>query len=150
MLLFQVDLFPARGARPTSLSEVYSREKDIRYSSRTRLVTDYSLDARREHELVRRVLAKLPQELRADPDVEKLTRTVAERAVNIVHLIYRKADWEDWVRDFEFSRTDMEVHWNAGRDAIAQSMRNNALLARNIASGRTAAFDLTNGKEMEE
>lgn len=150
MLLFQVDLFPARGARPTSLSEVYSREKDIRYSSRTRLVTDYSLDARREHELVRRVLAKLPQELSADPDVEKLAQIVAQRAVNIVHLIYRKADWEDWVRDFEFSRTDMEVHWNAGRDAIAQSMRNNALLARNIASGRTAAFDLTNGKEMEE
>ena len=40
-VIFQVDLFPARARhRPTNLDEVHEREKDIRYSSRTRLATN--------------------------------------------------------------------------------------------------------------
>src|SRR6202790_4524147 len=39
-LTFQVDLFHARGRQPTDLEEVSEREKDIRYSSRTRAPTD--------------------------------------------------------------------------------------------------------------
>jgi NTE family protein len=39
-VIFQVDLFPARARhRPTTLDEVHERDKDIRYSSRTRLAT---------------------------------------------------------------------------------------------------------------
>jgi NTE family protein len=39
-LIFQVDLFPAHGSFPDNLDEVNEREKDVRYSSRTRLTTD--------------------------------------------------------------------------------------------------------------
>src|SRR5690606_34709539 len=39
-LVFQVDLWSARGQPPTNMSEVSDRVKDIQYSSRTRLVTD--------------------------------------------------------------------------------------------------------------
>jgi len=39
-LIFQVDVFQAHGCLPTDLDEVNEREKDIRYSSRTRVVTD--------------------------------------------------------------------------------------------------------------
>ena len=40
LLIFQVDLFSARGDLPTSLLEAAEREKDIRFSSRTRMSTD--------------------------------------------------------------------------------------------------------------
>src|SRR3546814_17639286 len=40
MLVFQVDLFPAKGDMPHTLMAVYAREKDIRYSRRTRQVND--------------------------------------------------------------------------------------------------------------
>src|SRR6476469_8804533 len=40
LLIFQVDLFSARGPLPTSLLGAAEREKDIRYSSRTRMNTD--------------------------------------------------------------------------------------------------------------
>ena len=40
MLVFQVDLFSARGTLPRNLPDVYERQKDILYSSRTRLNTD--------------------------------------------------------------------------------------------------------------
>ena len=150
MLLFQVDLFPARGELPRNILEAYSREKDIRYSSRTRQMTDFLLAQRRERELVRRVLAKIPETLRGDADVERLAEISAEHAVNIVHLIYRKQGWESWASDFEFSRIAMESHWSAGQAAVAETMRRDSLLAQNIADCRTAAFDLTNGKEVQE
>src|SRR6185312_12808524 len=40
LLIFQVDLFSARGDLPNSLLEATEREKDIRFSSRTRMNTD--------------------------------------------------------------------------------------------------------------
>ncbi len=40
LVSFQVDVFLSRGPAPTSLLEVSERDKDIRYSSRTRAATD--------------------------------------------------------------------------------------------------------------
>jgi NTE family protein len=142
LLVFQVDLFPARGELPASIMDVYSREKDIRYSSRTRQVTDQLIRLRTEREAIRKVLAKLPPALCQDEDVAALAELAAEHAVNVVHLIYRKHGWEGGARDFEFSRATMEHHWAEGLAAIAETMRHDALLARNIVDGRTAAFDL--------
>lgn len=142
LLVFQVDLFSARGERPATIMDVASREKDIRYSSRTRQVTDQLIRLRKEREAIRKVLDKLPGELKQDEDVAKLAALAAEHAVNVVHLIYRKHGWEGGARDFEFSRASMEHHWTEGQAAIAETMRHDALLAKNIVDGKTAAFDL--------
>jgi NTE family protein len=142
LLVFQVDLFPARGELPATIMDVYSREKDIRYSSRTRQVTDQLIRLRKEREAIRKVLDKLPGDLKQDEDVARLAEMAAEYAVNVVHLIYRKHGWEGGARDFEFSRATMEHHWAEGLAAIAETMRHDSLLARNIVDGRTAAFDL--------
>ena len=142
LLVFQVDLFSARGERPATIMDVASREKDIRYSSRTRQVTDQLIRLRKEREAIRKVLDKLPPALADDADVKRLAALAAEHAVNVVHLIDRKHGWEGGAADFEFSRTTMEHHWSAGLAAIAETMRHDALLARNIVDGRTAAFDL--------
>jgi NTE family protein len=142
LLVFQVDLFAARGDLPATIMDVYAREKDIRYSSRTRQVTDQLLRLRKEREAIRKVLDKLPPHLAKDPDVERLAALAAEHAVSVVHLIYRKHGWEGGASDFEFSRATMEHHWREGLAAIAETMRHDALLARNIVDGRTAAFDL--------
>jgi NTE family protein len=142
LLVFQVDLFPARGELPATIMDVYSREKDIRFSSRTRQVTDQLIRLRKEREAIRKVLDKLPPALCRDEDVAKLAELAAEHAVNVVHLIYRKHGWEGGARDFEFSRATMEHHWTEGLAAIAETMRHDSLLARNIVDGKTAAFDL--------
>lgn len=142
-LIFQVDLFPAGALRPRTIMDVMGREKEIRYSSRTRQVSDQLIRLRKEREAIRTVLAKLPPELCQDPDVKALAERAAESAVNLVHLIYRANDWEGGSRDFEFSTRTMRDHWQAGRDAVAETMSSAELVARNIIDGRTAAFDLT-------
>lgn len=143
MLVFQVDLFSAAAPMPHSITDVMAREKEIRFSSRTRQVSDERLKLRKERELIRRVLAKLPDALSDDPDVAALRAAADEAPVALVHLIYRANAWEGGSRDFEFSTRSMREHWQSGRAAVAETMANARLIASNIADGHTAAFDLT-------
>lgn len=143
LVVFQVDLFSSAAARPRTIMDVMAREKEIRFSSRTRQVSAQLMHQRQEREAIRRVLAKLPPELADDPDVLALGARAAERPVNLVHLIYRANAWEGGSRDYEFSERTMREHWHAGVDAVASTMENAQLLAENIVDGRTATFDLT-------
>lgn len=143
MLVFQVDLFSAAAPMPHSITDVMAREKEIRFSSRTRQVSDERLKLRKERELIRRVLAKLPDALSDDPDVAALRAAADEAPIALVHLIYRANAWEGGSRDFEFSTRSMREHWQSGRAAVAETMANARLIASNIADGHTAAFDLT-------
>ena len=142
MLVFQVDLFPAEGPMPRQMTDVYSRAKDIQYSSRTRQVTDQYLRLRREHKAIKALLDKLPPDLREDADALRLKQYLDRGSVNIVHLIYRSRAWESGARDFEFSRSTMLDHWSQGRDAVEEVMHKGDLIARNILNGKSATFDL--------
>ena len=142
MLVFQVDLFPAEGPMPRQMTDVYSRAKDIQYSSRTRQVTDQYLRLRREHKAIKALLDKLPPDLREDADALRLKQYLDRGSVNIVHLIYRSRAWESGARDFEFSRSTMLDHWSQGRDAVEEVMHKGDLIARNIINGKSATFDL--------
>lgn len=151
LLIFQVDLFPAEGPLPSEMSEVWSRQKDIQYSSRTRQVTDVYLQRRREHEAMRALLDALPAELLATPQAQRVAGIIDEGAVNIVHLIYRARAWESGARDFEFSRGTMLDHWAQGRDSVSAVIgRGNQLITRNISSGKSATFDLAPGGAIKE
>lgn len=142
MLVFQVDLFPAEGPMPRQMTDVYSRAKDIQYSSRTRQVTDQYLRLRREHKAIKALLDKLPPDLKDDADAQRLKQYLDRGSVNIVHLIYRSRAWESGARDFEFSRSTMLDHWSQGRDAVEEVMHKGDLIARNITNGKSATFDL--------
>src|SRR5258708_25018406 len=63
LLIFQVDLFSARGDLPTSLLEAAEREKDIRFSSRTRMNTDKNRQIHNTRRALRDLFAKLPDYL---------------------------------------------------------------------------------------
>jgi NTE family protein len=142
LLAFQVDLFAAATERPRTIMDVMAREKEIRFSSRTRQISAQVMKLRQEREAIRKVLAKLPPALQDDADVRALAASAAEQPVNLVHLIYRANAWEGGSRDFEFSARTMREHWAAGRVAVDESMANAELVARNIETGHSASFDL--------
>ncbi len=143
LLAFQIDLFPAASEHPRTIMDVMAREKEIRFSSRTRQVSDQMMRVRKDRELARRVLAKLPADLQDDPDVVALTARSHEDPVNLVHLIHRANAWEGGSRDFEFSARTMREHWSAGLAAVEETMANAQLIAQNIETGKSATFDLT-------
>lgn len=143
MLIFQIDLFPAAAKRPETMLDVVAREKEIRYSSRTRQISDELIRRRQEHQQIARLLEKLPADLAEDPDVVALRARVRQSSLSLVQLIYRANSWEGGSRDYEFSQRTMRDHIAAGRTAIAETMTRSGLIARNIYDGTTSAFDLT-------
>lgn len=143
MLVFQVDLFTASSEPPRTIFEVMAREKEIRFSSRTRQISDQLIRSRLDQQLIGRLLDKLPPDMADDPDVVALRERARGSSLSLVQLIYRANRWEGGSRDYEFSQRTMRDHIAAGRAAIAETMSRSELLARNIYDGRTAAFDLT-------
>jgi NAD(P)-dependent dehydrogenase (short-subunit alcohol dehydrogenase family) len=70
--IFQIDLFDARGALPRSLVQVADREKAIRFSSRTRAVTNRLHERHGLHQRIRALAALLSPAQRADPQVQQV------------------------------------------------------------------------------
>ena len=114
LLVFQVDLFPARGPLPVDLAGVLQRHKDILYSSRSRYTTEKVAEMQRLRGALRRLIKRLPAALRDDPDLQALAATLRTQRVDIVHLIYRQSAFEAESKDYEFSRPSMTEHWAAG------------------------------------
>lgn len=122
LLVFQVDLFSARGMMPRTLGEAVLREKDIRFSSRTRLGTDLQVRLEAMTAAATRLAARLPEELRADPDLLELTAHACDFPVTILHLINRSESYESHGKDYEFSRTTIDEHWTSGRADVERSL----------------------------
>ena len=142
-LVFQVDLFAATGELPTNLPEVAEREKDIRYSSRTRMNTTNELDRQVIAQAAKRLIDKLPPGLRDDPDARALAQLRPEIAVDVVHLIYRSKHYETQSKDYEFSRLSMQEHWAAGRADMAQTLHDPRWLEHEPADSGVHVFDMT-------
>jgi NTE family protein len=145
LLVFQVDLFNARGEAPRTLMEAAEREKDIRFSSRTRMNTDLLLSMHRAKSLVRELLAEAPAERRNDPRVRELECLAHENAITVVHLIFRPDQYNSSSKDYEFSRPHMLEHWQAGVDDVELSMRHKAWIHRRRPEFGISVFDLGRG-----
>jgi NTE family protein len=113
-IAFQVYLFPSYGPFPLTMEEVNEREKDIRYSSRTRAGTDAF---REKHDLRRKIgllLEKLPSDLHDDVVVQELRQAACLTTMDVVHLIFRPPIQLGASKDYDFSRTSAMQRWQDG------------------------------------
>jgi NTE family protein len=129
-LAFQVDLWSAQGEFPRTMLDAMTREKEIRYSSRTRAGTDQFKRVQKLRCAAAGLLEQLPEQLKNSPEA-RLLGTVADRKVfNIIHLIYRARNYEGHSKDYEFSRASMEEHWRAGYHDARRTLRHPEVLER--------------------
>jgi NTE family protein len=143
LLIFQIDLFSARGPLPDSLLEAAEREKDIRFSSRTRMNTDKNKQVHNMRKGLRQLIGKLPDDLRNDPSVKMLSEAAKENTVTVVHLIYRSKNYESSSKDYDFSRVGMVEHWGAGERDVKLSMRHKNWLEQPQSDETMTSYDLT-------
>jgi NTE family protein len=129
-LAFQVDLWSAHGEIPQNMLEVMTREKEIRYSSRTRAGTDHFKHVQKLRRAIDRLLEKLPENLSRSPEAKLLSSVADCKVYNIVHLIYRAKKYEGHSKDYEFSRLSMEEHWRAGYHDARRTLRHAEVLER--------------------
>jgi NTE family protein len=143
LLIFQIDLFSARGPLPVSMLEAAEREKDIRFSSRTRMNTDKNKQIHNARKALRELIGKLPDYLKNDPSVELLREAAKESTVTVVHLIYRSKNYESSSKDYDFSRVGMVEHWGSGVRDVHLSMRHEDWLERPQSGETMMTYDLT-------
>src|SRR6202045_2547571 len=147
-LAFQVDLWSARGELPRNMLEVVTREKEIRYSSRTRAGTDQFKHVQKLRRAVAGLLEKLPDDLRNSPEAQLLRPAVDRKVYNLVHLIYGARNYEGHSKDYEFSRVSMEEHWRAGYHDARRTLRHREVLERPTNHEGVFTFDLAiDGRE---
>ena len=122
-LVFQVDLFSARGELPRTMSDVLGRQKDIQYSSRTRQVTDNFARLQRWKRRAYEALVKVPE-----ADLTPEQRAMREKLASlpqatILQLIYQQKSYEGNARDYEFSADSMHEHWNNGHEDTLATLK---------------------------
>src|SRR4051795_1459312 len=142
LLIFQIDLFSARGPLPDSLLEAAEREKDIRFSSRTRMNTDKNKQVHNMRKALRELIGKLPDDLRNEPSVKILSQAAKENTVTVVHLIYRSKNYESSSKDYDFSHLGMVEHWGAGERDVQLSMHHKKWLEQPQSGETMMSYDL--------
>jgi NTE family protein len=122
-LVFQVDLFSARGALPRDIQNVMARHKDIMYSSRTRHNTDVY---RKTHNLKVRLfkaLSKIPEDQLSDEERQLKAAIGNQPEIAILQLIYQQKAYEGDAKDHEFSGTSMREHWMSGHEDTKRTLK---------------------------
>ena len=142
-LVFQVDLFSARGPLPRDLPEVLQRHKDIMYSSRRRFNSDMVQELHKLQHALHDLLEKLPADVHENEDVAFLRGLASPATLHIAHVIYRRQRYELQSKDYEFSRASVEEHWKAGFDDITNALEHRQALSRSAPDERTVFYDLT-------
>jgi NTE family protein len=114
-LVVQVDLFSARGDLPRNLDQAMERQKDIIYSSKTRLNTTL---------------------------VKDMGAIKGEPRIDLVHLINRRSRYTSSSKDFEFSRATVNELWEAGREAARKSFAHLGKLKGKTTGDGIRVFDV--------
>ncbi len=146
LLIFQVDLFSARGPLPKTMLDAAEREKDIRFSSRTRMTTDKNRQLHNTRKAVLDLIDKLPDHLRDDPSAVYLREATRENTVTVVHLIYKSKHYETNSKDYDFSHVAMVEHWEAGVRDVHRSMRHKDWLERPQSGETMVTYDLSDAE----
>lgn len=145
LCVFQLDLFSSKGLMPKTIFDVAEREKEIRYSSRTRQNTSMQKELRALRKAAREVLELLPPKLGGNAAVKRLERMAGEgchAAVTVVHLIYRTNAFATHAKDYEFSRLSVEEHWEAGARDVRKTLENPAWIDRKRPTEGILTLDL--------
>lgn len=146
-LAFQVDLWSARGEFPRNMTEVFTRQKEIQYSSRTRAATDHFKRVQSIRCALADLLEKLPADLANSKEAALLKPVADHKVYNIVQLIYRTQSYEGHSKDYEFSRLTMNEHWQAGYNDAACSLRHPEIFKRPENPEGFCAYDFSHKEQ---
>jgi NTE family protein len=141
-LVFQVDLFSARGALPRAIQDVLGRQKDITYSSRTRYTTDVYRSLLSWKTKTRDALNKVPDDLLNESDRALKAELADLPEIAILQLIYQQKAYEGHAKDYEFSRTSMLDHWQSGYEDTKQTVQRRDCLKMPPPGTGVSVFDV--------
>lgn len=128
-LCFQVDVFQAFGQLPRDLEEASEREKDIRYSSRTRVGTQSFHERHQVRHAINELYETLPDEIKETEQARQLYEYACVTRMDIAQLIYRPLQPQGASKDYDFERALMNERWAHGLSDARATLRASPWLA---------------------
>ena len=115
MVIFQVDLFSARGCMPQTLFDIGQRERRSAIRAAPGSTPTFSARCRPSAGPFAACGGAYRTSSGDNPDWRLLDGVSCNAAVTILLLIHRRAAYWTQSNDYEFSRYSMDEHWLAGR-----------------------------------
>jgi NTE family protein len=113
-LIFAVHLWNTHGAEPTTMAEVFTRHKDVQYSSRIMSHIARQQQAHRLRHVINQLAAKLPEAERNSPEVRELAGYGCQTRMHVVQLLAPQLDRETHTKDIDFSPGGIRRRWELG------------------------------------
>jgi NTE family protein len=113
-LIFAVHMWNPSGAEPTTMAEVFNRQKDVQYSSRIASQISRQQQAHRLRHVISQLAARLPEAERNSEVVRELAGNGCQTRMHVVRLLAPQLDMENHTKDIDFSRSGIMQRWDAG------------------------------------
>jgi NTE family protein len=113
-VVFAVQIWHSRGLEPESIAQVFMRQKDILFGSRTKSHIARQAQIHRMRHVVRELYNMLPDEQKNSPEAKELAGWGCGTQMHLIEINAEPIDGENNARDFDFSRAAIDARWQAG------------------------------------
>lgn len=113
-LCFVVDCFSLKGPLPQNMDQLEERQKDIRYASHSRRLTNVYTSRQNLQSAINFLGDKLTPEAKADPEVQKILAMGHEKQFSVVHIIYNGTPYAHSFKDYNFVRSVIDLRMEMG------------------------------------
>jgi len=113
-VIFAVQIWHARGREPESVAQVFARQKDIMFGSRSRIQIARQMQIHRMRHIVRTLVDMLPESQRNTPEVQELASYGCTTMMHLIEINAEPLDGETNSREYDFSPVTIGTRWSAG------------------------------------
>ncbi len=113
-LVFAVNMWNPTGAEPTTLADVFNRQKDIQYSSRISTHITKQQQTHRLRHIISELAERLTEEERKSDVVKELAAYGCRTQMHVVRLLAPQIADENHTKDVDFSPSGIRQRWEAG------------------------------------
>ncbi len=123
-LCFVVDCFSLSGTLPHTMDELDERQKDIRFASHSRRLTNVYTSRQNLQAAIQFLGEKLSPEAKKDPDVQKILELGHSKHFSVVHIIYHGTPFAHSFKDYNFGRTAVNYRKKIGYENAMEVLKN--------------------------
>lgn len=119
-LCFMIDCFSLKGQIPQTMDQIEERQKDIRYASHSRRLTNVYASRQNLQAAIHYLGTKLSPDAKKDPKVAEVLGLGHEKRMSVVHIIYKATPFAHSFKDYNFIRSAINLRYATGyENAIA-------------------------------
>ena len=123
-LCFVVDCFSLKGKLPENMDELEERQKDVRYASHSRRMTNVYTSRQNLQMAIQFLGEKLSPEAKQDPIVQQALELGHGKRFSVVHIIYKGSPFSHSFKDYNFLHSAISHRMETGYNNAMAVLKN--------------------------